>query len=75
MIESPLIRELMAERMHRAISRLLVDRFGTVPPEISSRLHAVTEEPKLDELNVWAARCPDLDAINSRLSSMENRQS
>jgi hypothetical protein len=75
MIESPLIRELMAERMHKVISRILTDRFGSVSPEISAGLRAVTEDNQLDELAVWAGRCPDLDAFNSRLSSMDNRQS
>src|SRR5919198_6056424 len=34
MIESPLIQELMAERGHKYIMRVLEERFGSVPQDI-----------------------------------------
>jgi hypothetical protein len=67
MIESPLIQELMAKRVHKAIHRVLRARFGDVPPEITSALQTVLEDDQLDELVDWAARCPDLEAFGSRL--------
>ncbi len=69
MIESPLIQELVAERAHKYILLVLTDRFGTVPPEIISALPPIQDEKKLDELVVWASRCPDLEAFRSRLTS------
>jgi hypothetical protein len=69
MIESPLIQELLAERMHRAILHLLANRFGTLPPEISSLLKAIQDDEKLDDLNIWAWRCTNLEAFQSRLTS------
>ncbi len=69
MIESPLIQELVAERAQKAILLVLQDRFGTVPPEIISALQPVQDEKKLDELVVWASRCPDLEAFRKRLTS------
>jgi hypothetical protein len=69
MIESPLIQELMAERLHRAILRVLAGRHGAVPPDITAALQAVTDDARLDELIDWAARCPDLDSFRARLST------
>jgi predicted transposase YdaD len=72
MIESPLIQELLAERMHKAIGRVLTERFGTVLPEIGPALRAIQDETKLDELLGWAVRCPDLDAFRTRLFSEQD---
>lgn len=69
MIESPLIQELMAERVHKAIVRFLSGRFSSVPADIITALQHIQEEQKLDELVDWASRCPDLDAFRSRLTS------
>jgi hypothetical protein len=69
MIESPLIQELMAQRMHKAILRFLSGRFGSVPLDIQTTLQSIQDDARLDELVEWAARCPDLDAFRIRLSS------
>ena len=69
MIESPLIQELMAQRMHKDILRVLAARFGPVPPEIVAALQAIVDETKLDALVEWAATCPDLEAFRTRLTA------
>lgn len=69
MIESPLIDELMAWRMHKAILRVLTDRFGQVPIEVEQALRLVQDEARLDSLISWAATCPDIPAFAERLAS------
>ena len=68
MIESPLIQELMAERSHKHILRLLTGRFGPVPPEIAASLQNIQDEQTLDDLVDVASRCPDLETFRNRLS-------
>ena len=68
MIESPLIQEVLAERMHRAIASVLLRRFGTVPHDVLAQLKLILDDVKLDELTFWAGECPDLDSFRTRLS-------
>jgi hypothetical protein len=69
MIESPLIRELMAENSHRIISKVLQARFKEVPQDILDRLGKIQKEKKLDELAEFAATCKDLKAFRTKLFS------
>ena len=69
LIESPLIQELLAERSHKHILRLLTSRFGLVPPEIAAALQSIEDEQTLDDLVALAVRCPNLDAFCTRLSA------
>jgi hypothetical protein len=69
MIESPLIQELMAQRGHKDIVRVLAARFGSVPPEIEAAVRAIQDESRLDALLDGAALCPDLEAFRQRLAS------
>ena len=69
MIESLLIQELVAERMHKDILRVLNARLGPVPPEIATALEGIQNEAKLDELVDWASRSPSLEAFRSRLGT------
>ena len=69
MIESPLIQELVAERAHKDILRVLNARLGSVPPEIATALEGIQDEAKLDELVDWASRSPSLEAFRSRLGA------
>jgi hypothetical protein len=69
MIESPLIQELLAERMHKALLDFLGARFGSVPQNVETALRAVEDESKLDELVRLAAVCPDLETFHARLRS------
>ena len=68
MIESLLIQELVAERMHKDILRVLNARLGPVPPEIDTALEGVQDEAKLDDLIDWAARCHSLDEFRTHLN-------
>ena len=48
MIESPLIREITAERSHKNILKFLVTRFGPVPPELEAEVRSILDETVLD---------------------------
>jgi hypothetical protein len=67
MIESPLIQELMATRMHKAILGLLAKRFGKLPADLEKSLRAIQDEDRLDQLVCWAAECPDVTAFAKQL--------
>jgi hypothetical protein len=69
MIESPLIQELLAERMHKALLDFLGARFGSVPQDVETAIRAVEDESTLDELVRLAAVCPDLETFHARLRS------
>jgi hypothetical protein len=70
MIESPLIQEFVAAKLHNLIVETLTERFGSVPPEVATALRAVQDESRLNELLKCAAfRCPDLEAFRARLMS------
>ena len=62
MIESPLIKEIVAEStqktMQEAILEVLEARFGNVPEDISEGLRQVRAKKKLKALVRHAARCP-----------------
>jgi|SRR5262245_9261711 len=67
--DSVIVKELFAERMHRAIRRVLIRRFGSVPEDIQAKLENVLDDERLDELNELAATCPDIDSFRPKLSS------
>jgi hypothetical protein len=71
MIESPvlqgLIAEKVAEQMHRAILETLEDRFGPVPTEVTTALHAITDADRLRALIRLVVRCPDMEAFRQQL--------
>jgi hypothetical protein len=69
MIESPLIREIVARARHRDITLVLEGRFGSVPPDIAIQLRTIIDEQKLDDLNRLTVHCPDLDAFRSYLQA------
>jgi hypothetical protein len=69
MIESPLIKEIEAERDRNAILRILTKRFGVVPPDVTTHPRRITKERKLEELMDHAVDCPDLEAFRIRLLS------
>ena len=69
MIESPLVKELVAGARQKDLRRFLTSRFGVVPQEILNAIRAITDEARLDELIDWAAQCPDLAAFRARLRS------
>jgi hypothetical protein len=73
MIESPLIKEIVAESkqeaMQEAILQFLQARFDSVPEDVAKRVRGVRAEKKLNALIKHAARCPDLEAFRQRLLS------
>ena len=69
MIESPLIKEIVAETKHDDIVRVLGGRFGTIPGELTARLGKITSEKKLNDLLAYSGQCPDLEAFRKRLQS------
>ena len=69
MIESPLIEELVAEGKQDMILELLKVRFGMPPIEVINQLRTVQKSEKLNELNLFAANCPDLEAFRAQLFS------
>ena len=69
MIESPLIQELVAERAHTLILDVLEMRFGPVPHDVAAAVQAIQDEPRLRELNKFAAGCGDLGLFRARLQS------
>jgi hypothetical protein len=69
MIESPLIKEIVAESRQEDIVRVLQARFGPVPLETTTRLRKIQSEKKLNDLIAHAALCPDLESFRERLFS------
>ena len=76
MMDSPILQELVAEknaeRMHRAITRYLQRRFGTVADDLRARIAAVTNDDRLDDLTFLAGTCLDLEDFRQRLSTLGN---
>jgi hypothetical protein len=67
MFESPLLREMIAETIHRDILALLKDRFETVPRTVTKPLQAILDEKKLRQLILLAAKCPDVESFREAL--------
>jgi len=67
--ESPLIRELVAEKLQHAILQVLEGRFEEVPSDLAEQLRGVTREKKLNALIRQAAVCRNLDAFREFLLS------
>jgi hypothetical protein len=73
MIDSPILNELIAEKvaeaMQKAVLGLLEDRFGAVPLDVAQRVKDVTNADHLLQINKRAARCPDLDTFRQALGT------
>jgi hypothetical protein len=67
MIESPLLRKMIAETRHADILDVLKTRFGTVPRDVATLLRDILDPKKLRKLNVLAVKCPDLEAFREAL--------
>ena len=75
MIESPLIKELVAESNQKAVQQakqedlevFLKSRFGKIPSEVIKRIRKIQSETKLQDLIEYVARCPNLDAFRKKL--------
>jgi hypothetical protein len=67
MIKSPLITELIAEKMQKAIFIVLKSRFGSFPLTIRKQLRTILKERHLKRLNITAATCKDIEAFLEEL--------
>lgn len=73
MIDSPLIRELVAENtqetLQQVIVRILTARFGTVSDALAARVKSVRKKEELDNMVSFAALCAGLAAFEARLTA------
>jgi hypothetical protein len=69
MIESPLIQEIVAEKLQEAIIEILTARFEAVPQNVRKPLCSAVDEKRLKRLIRFAAQCPDLEAFRQHLLS------
>jgi hypothetical protein len=67
MFESPLLRKMRAETIHKVILAVLKARFRAVPRDVVKHLREVLDEVKLTALNVLASQCPDLETFREAL--------
>jgi hypothetical protein len=67
MIESPLIQELVAEKLQNSILRFLLVRFESVPISVEEKLRRIQDENRLNALIDTAARCTSLDSFRSQV--------
>ncbi len=67
MIESPLIQDLVAEKVQNTILEVLKARFDTIPVDVRRLLGEVKKESKLMKLAKAAGRCTDLDEFKELL--------
>jgi hypothetical protein len=67
MIDSPLLKELMAENTRETIRNVLVGRFGHAAETIQPALDRITDDRKLKALARKSGVCPDLEAFRDLL--------
>jgi hypothetical protein len=70
MIESPLIREIVAESTHKHILKFLATRFGPVPPELEAEVRSILDESVLDAAIELAAFSSDRDHFAAELRAI-----
>lgn len=69
MIESPVLRELLAENSRHVILTVRGARFGQDAEGLQAGLDRIKGEKRLDELAKQAAVCPDLETFRRLLES------
>lgn len=71
MIESPLLKQIVDEATQEARQQAILQfpesKFGAVPPEITEKVRAASDEARLGELTRAAARCATLDEFATNL--------
>jgi hypothetical protein len=67
MLKLPFIEELLSDRDHKRLLRVLTTRFGPGAERISPELATITDDDALDQLFAAAAGCSTLDAFRERL--------
>jgi hypothetical protein len=68
-IESPLIQEILAENLQETILKLLQAKFGPVPPEVGAKVRDIQDVERLQQVNLSAGVCTDLNAFRAQLPS------
>jgi hypothetical protein len=67
MIESPVLKELMAETRRDDIVEVLEGRFGRVARDLRPSLDAVVNDKQLKKLLSQSGKCPDLESFKKLL--------
>lgn len=67
MFESPVIVDLVAEKLQEAILDVLKDRYAKVPKDVRQLLAEIKSEKKLLKLNVLAGRSESIEAFKEHL--------
>jgi hypothetical protein len=70
MIESPLIREILAERSHKNILRILQRRLGAVPPDVEAEVKSILDETVLDSVIDLAVACSSVEQFGAELRAI-----
>lgn len=70
MIESPLIREIVAARSHKDILRILRNRFGPAPAVVEAEVRSILDESVLDAAVDLATSSPDLEHFAAALRAI-----
>jgi len=74
MIESPLLNELIAEKVaeerQQALLNFLEARFGPMPVDLLHRVKDVTKADRLEQLTKQAALCSDLESFRQELGGL-----
>ena len=70
MIESLLIREIVGDRFHKVILKLLATRFGPVSPDLEAEVRSILDESVLDAVIELAAFSPDLEHFQAELRAI-----
>jgi hypothetical protein len=70
MMESPLIREIVAEEVHEYILKFLRTRFGPVPPELEAEVRSIRDKTVLDPALELAAFSPGLEQFRAELRAI-----
>jgi hypothetical protein len=68
MIESPLLKELIAETTQKALIEVLVGRFGPEARSLRPTLRAIEDDKELEKLLNQSGTCPDLEAFKRQLA-------
>ena len=67
MLDSPVLRNLIASRRHQDIERFLLTRFPEIPLEITEPLKKIVSDEKLDRLVSLAGKCKSLEEFREAL--------
>jgi hypothetical protein len=70
LIESLLIREVVAEALQKGLLEALRARFGAVPTELEAEVRSILDETVLDTAIGLAASCPDLGQFEAGLRAI-----